>query len=583
LSALRRRRSWARRATAGATLLAAMLGMLGTVFLVDFAFALDVAQRLVVLALAAVAYFWTVRRHVAPYCGIRESEIDLALQVEQRESIDNDLVAAIQFERPAAVQWGSQQLQAAVMHRAAAVERQADFLVDVAPAAMRRRLGLLAAALLVSAGVGLTWPDHVRVFARRLLLASVHYPSATAIEEIALDNRVVLIRSRHGTQPEDISRPEGRPIRFSVAAGGRLPKAGYVTLRTQDGRQRRLELLPSQDAGQGASVAEPGDARRRYLAHLPRLVEPISYQVHLGDAWSDPARVRMVPLPIVELRLTAIPPAYARQADADAAADPFRRQLSALEGSEVRVGLESTNGKSLESARLMLTNVEPSRAWSLARKDRAGLRWQLPAADTPFLRLERELRFEVQVVDQDGLRLETPLRGYVRIRPDRPPTCTASVVHRVVLPTAAPVVEYRANDDCALSAVRLCGKIERGPGSEKAGRSEGFSIPLVELAGPILTDRLPVSGRYRLDLAALPERASSDPATYRLAKGDRLELRVEAVDYRGATAGQVCRSEPIVLEISDESGVLTAISEADKKSEERLGEIIKRQLGISAD
>jgi hypothetical protein len=35
-----------------------------------------------------------------------------------------------------------------------------------------------------------------------------------------------------------------------------------------------------------------------------------------------------------------------------------------------------------------------------------------------------------------------------------------------------------------------------------------------------------------------------------------------------------------VLEISDESGVLAAISEADPRSEEKLTDIIKRQLGI---
>jgi hypothetical protein len=40
------------------------------------------------------------------------------------------------------------------------------------------------------------------------------------------------------------------------------------------------------------------------------------------------------------------------------------------------------------------------------------------------------------------------------------------------------------------------------------------------------------------------------------------------------------QGDPLVLEISDESGVLAAISEADPRSEERLTDIIKRQLGI---
>ena len=58
------------------------------------------------------------------------------------------------------------------------------------------------------------------------------------------------------------------------------------------------------------------------------------------------------------------------------------------------------------------------------------------------------------MIDADGLSLETPIRGTIRIRPDRPPTGSAEVVHKVVLPTAEPVIEYRASDDYGLSRAR---------------------------------------------------------------------------------------------------------------------------------
>ena len=45
-----------------------------------------------------------------------------------------------------------------------------------------------------------------------------------------------------------------------------------------------------------------------------------------------------------------------------------------------------------------------------------------------------------------------------------------------------------------------------------------------------------------------------------------------------ASAG--ANSESIYLEISDESGVLNAISEPDERSEQRLDDLIRRQLGI---
>ena len=82
-------------------------------------------------------------------------------------------------------------------------------------------------------------------------------------------------------------------------------------------------------------------------------------------------------------------------------------------------------------------------------------------------------------------------------------------------------------------------------------------------------DQLPYRGRYPIDMAALG-----------LSKGDQVKLTIEAVDYRGETTGKSAFSEPVVLDISDEAGVLAAIAEADENSEARLTEVIKEQLGI---
>ena len=65
-----------------------------------------------------------------------------------------------------------------------------------------------------------------------------------------------------------------------------------------------------------------------------------------------------------------------------------------------------------------------------------------------------------------------------------------------------------------------------------------------------------------------------------LEKGDRLKLTVEVLDYRGDQDGVWASSEPIYLEVSDESGVLAAISETDERSEQRLDDLIRRELGI---
>lgn len=91
---------------------------------------------------------------------------------------------------------------------------------------------------------------------------------------------------------------------------------------------------------------------------------------------------------------------------------------------------------------------------------------------------------------------------------------------------------------------------------------------------PIRGDRLPLDASFTLSLSPL-----------KLTKGDRLRITLEVCDYRGENeagepTGERYQSDPLVLEISDESGVLAAISEADERSEQRLTDIIKRQLGI---
>jgi hypothetical protein len=103
---------------------------------------------------------------------------------------------------------------------------------------------------------------------------------------------------------------------------------------------------------------------------------------------------------------------------------------------------------------------------------------------------------------------------------------------------------------------------------------ERHRYDLLGQSQPLTAARLPLAGKFPLKLSPL-----------KLAKGDRIKITLEVTDYRGENdAGQAVgttfQSEPLVLEISDESGVLAAISEADQRSEERLTDIIKRQLGI---
>jgi hypothetical protein len=204
-----------------------------------------------------------------------------------------------------------------------------------------------------------------------------------------------------------------------------------------------------------------------------------------------------------------------------------------------------------------------------------GLIWTLPG-DTPLARVRQELRYEVQVMDRDGMELESPLRGFVQLKLDRPPTVVASVVHRVVLPNATPLIEYRLNDDYGVGTAILQGQIQRqsDPADLSADGAaehpdESLELPIPLEPTPLVGEHLPHRGKFAIDLAK-----------FKLVKGDQLKLTLAVVDHRGDSPGQQELSEPILLEISDEAGVLAAITEADERSEKRLGDVIKQQLGI---
>jgi hypothetical protein len=649
LASLRRSRVLGRWATAYSAVISAGLWLLLAVFAVDVTFQMDVFQRVLVMALAAAGLAWSFRRYAVPELGVREDEIELALLVEKKHQISSDLVAAIQFEQPQAAAWGSRQLEEKVIESVSDLSRRLDVFEGLSQPKPRRRTAVLLVTAAVVAGVVVCFPDYTKAFLQRLCLAAVHYPSDTVIEHIALNHRTVLDRRQHGAGPANAKFAEGYPLDFWVRCSGVLPDSGKAELKSAGDRKRPVELqrmtldarkerlqqaarglrdglaakdvdlagvwardlatLARVDAPEAADAIEsavgdtgklaqtasqldellarwPGEAEKSavYAGQLPRLVSPLVYQVYVGDGWTDPAGVAMIPLPVVESQLIPVPPRYAK-VNNDEPPEPAARQISVLEGSEVKVAIECTNRKKLSSAWLTVLGQASSQRYDLASQDEEGLRWSLPAVDSPFHRVTDPLRFEIQVTDEDGLHLETPIRGYVRIKLDRPPVCAAAVVHKVVLPTAKPKIEYRVNDDYGISKILLHVAVEReqragSETTEDAATMERQSLSLLTAAQPILSGSLPVDDRYVFDLEALQIERNGQTQPANLAKGDRLKLTLEAVDYRGDLPGESYQSDPLVLEISDEAGVLAAISEADEKSEQRLTDIIRQQLGI---
>lgn len=549
LAGLRRRRASLRIATAVSAIALAVLWSLIVLFLADWVTEMDVLLRVVLLLAGAGAVAWAFRRYSLPLLQEQESELDMALLVERQAGItaESDLVAALQFESPEATDWGSPQLEDAVIDYVADHSQDIDVYQGMTAKPLFRRLGLLGVTVVVIGLFGMRYADHLLTFANRLLLQPDHYPTQTTIERILINEQVVYSAGSGNFRPQAIEFPYGKPVSFKVEASGALPLQGLAVARTpHSGAETRLELTP---AGQGSST---------FTAGLERLVDPLQYEIYLGDAWTEQSWLNVIPLPAIEVHLKPTPPKYAAGRENKEGEVPAgAMQIAVIEGSQV--GVEITATKPLKQARLTVEGAD----YPLVKSSDDRRKWQLPVKDTPLEKVSTPVRFEITVVDEDDLALEQPREGFIRIKPDRRPRVTAGVITTHVLPQGKPSVAFGARDDYGISTVRVHKQVIRRQGEMS---EQTVEIPL-ELDG----DKRPeiVQERYAISLDAL-----------NLQKGDQVKIVLEAIDYRGESQGQSAFSDPLILNVTDVSGVLAAMSETDERSARQLDAIIRRQLGI---
>jgi hypothetical protein len=256
LASLRRARRTVRWATAWSALGVAVLWMLAGVFVLDVIFEMSILERLIVFSAAAAGaigvFFWLVR----PLLGHRESDLDMALLVERTQRIDSDLVAALQFEAPASGHWGSSQLRAAVVDYVAQLGWGLNVFDGFSRTQMARRLLLLGVTAAVIAGACAWRPDYAAAFFERLALGDTHYPTATQIEKIVINEAVVLDQ---GTSPAAATAAEGQPVEFHVLSSGVLPGDDDV---------REVQLTPLSGASKRAKLALERVSREDRLARL---------------------------------------------------------------------------------------------------------------------------------------------------------------------------------------------------------------------------------------------------------------------------------------------------------------------------
>jgi len=558
LKRLKRRRQRIRWGTAWAAVAIGVLWVLAGAFLIDWLFEMNVVQRSVALALYAGILIWLFQRYALPWLGQRESELDVALLIERQQHIDTDLTAAVQFEWPEAPEWGSVELEQAVIEQVSVTTPRLDVSQPVPRQYLSRRMSLLLATVAVWAAVAYLYPYHVQTFFRRLVLGSEHYPTRTVIKSIVVNGKKVDPQWPASTR---ISARYGDKLSFQVECDGEIPEEGHVRLKApQSGLRTEVELKKS---AEGSAT---------FGGELPKLFETVRYQIYVGDAWTDPARLAVTALPNIDVELEVVPPQYDESEPPQPAIAPANlRQVSVLEGSRVAIRVRSD--KTLQNAVCKIGEQEYALAHAPEQEPGEGKssatdasekqdRWLLASDGTPLVDLMEPVRYEIQVTDEEEEQLEQPFQGVIRVQADGLPRVAAAVVTRYVLPMAKPRVYYRALDDHGLATLSLVCEISG------AGGTREKEVPVYTRTKGKRPERT-LDSAYRLDLSPLE-----------LKKGDQVKVALKAVDFRGRREGKSSLSEPFIFQVTDEEGVLAAMTETDRQSAERLDLMIQRQLGI---
>jgi hypothetical protein len=575
-------------------LIVAVLWILAVLFLLDWQLSMTRGQRIVAMVVGLGVVVWAYRHYSRPLLGQRESDLDMALMVERQQQIDSDLVAALQFESPEARLWGSTQLEGAVIDYVAEFSRGWNLLEGFSAKQFVKRGSILAVTLALLLAAVLWQPRYAAIFFARLGLGHQHYPTRTMIDEVQVNGTAIPV----GEKP--VRAGYGQPIDFAVQISGVVPadmrKIDLRSVSSGTGRPIELTMDPKSTSSGGPVV---------FRGQLPQLVDSLDFQVYLGDAWTDPSRLEVIPLPVIEPKLTTTPPAYARSAASVADEGTLgSRQLSVLEGSRVDLEIQCVNKPLIAATVTIDKHQYPLEGRDLPQGVDPGRHWTLPVEKTPLARIDSALKYEIQVTDEDGLHLPHPIDGYIRIKIDRPPTIIAAVDVQYFLPTTGmPEINYTVNDDYGISRVQLYAEVIHPPpgaagavGSVVGGAPAAVEIvpavtpvhasepaqnpapsaseitvapiPVLDLKPnqPILRPKLPYNGVYHLALNQ-----------FKLVKGDQLRVTLEAIDYRGDQPGKPTRSDPLLLNITDESGIMTALSETDLRAAHQMDLLIQRQ------
>lgn len=562
---LRHRRRNARLTIAYSALLTSIAWILSAIFLADWAMRMGRPERAVLIVIGIGVLFWAWRRFTGPWLGKSEDDLDMALLVERQQRIDTDLIAALEFESPEAPRWGSIQLEQAVIEQVAQTSSRIEPETEVPKTPLNRRAVVLVVTAVVLGALIWQYPQYAAVFFNRLLLGAKHYPTDTSIESVTINNQKVDLAWADQT----VHCPYRQHLAIEVQGTGVLPEQGEVRLKASKGRAAAVDLKP----------IEPGSGV--YRGESEPMAESVDLLLYLGDAYTEPVRIEITPLPKAELEIEVAPPAYT-QGKPEVFTD--LRMISAIEGSQIHLAIHAD--KPLDVATLSILDAPPAVAdasgetqpsaptakWKkfpmvkAEKQDSNGREtWVLNQGDSPLASLREQVEFRIDVIDKDKLEMERPIEGLIKLRTDDPPQVIAwKRANNVVKlrPTARPTIHYQTSDDFGVARVSIVPTVIHADGTKEARPAQ----VIFEAPATAPKDK---TEAYRFPLAGLG-----------LRKGDQLELVVEAVDNRGSADRGKTASEALVYNIADDREIEESLTEQDRESERQFDTMIPEQTEV---
>lgn len=437
LARLRLFRSTVRLGVMGSTILSILLWALAVAFVLDYGIGMDALERSIVLVGIVAVAIWTVGRYAVPALSAHESDAALAVLVDAKRGLHSNLVAAIEFDDEDRPQYGSEQLREEVVEQTGRIATGMNFIEGFSRRALMNRLLVFAATLAICLIPSALFPAYTGAFLDRLVLGDTNYPTGTVITKVDV------------TSGGRIA--EGSPVTFEVHWAGDRPEWGEVRLVSdkEGGTEATIKLLP--------------DEERPHVrvATFPRVLENLSCTVHLGDAYPKELKVTVVALPRVRLRMIVERPKYVLDAEAAtsrpgaekvAPKPSSRRQIIVPEGSTVIPVITVTNDKKIVSGTLTFEKKD-SKVVKLKQNDRG--EWVPEGSGGALAEVTEMVRFQIKLIDSDGLSPANAIRGTVHVSADLPPRVALWGYSRRVLPNATPRLDYKAVDDYALGHLTL--------------------------------------------------------------------------------------------------------------------------------